>query len=263
MSKDTPFIRQEPVARKYELSFEDTTKTFKLKILRSDLEFLRSIETLNEALNRGIESYNFKKSWDIHSAKYQGYDESMILKEIDKEYIFFEGKVIDSKGKALVCSLSEIFSLLQYIVDTTRPQDDEFEQEMFLNTTCSAKPEFYGGAMSADLSFKFSRWIYLLDENSKDALNEKIHHSMETLYRKLFVGKLFRRSAGMTEHAFLLEPPSGGYTCQFGILGEDESNFSVNANIGYKTFCHNLDSWSQQLVLLAGFAKICEAFRNQ
>ncbi len=86
---------------------------------------------------------------------------------------------------------------------------------------------------------------------------------MNSLFKVLFKLKPKESCSGLKEHGFLLSPPTGIYSCQFAIWGDKYEEFiRFEGKMGYEVGCHNLDYWSQQLVLLAGFAQICEAFRD-
>jgi len=256
-------IGTSPVKKKYELSFNKETCSFELKIRKDLVDLLENgfASRLEEIFNKTEQDFGIKKK-HTKSKKYFGISNCFCKVSENGDWVLYSATVKKSTGIAIACTFAEIFTLLEVLVDNETPKDNETKQDVFLNTTCSKKFQAYGAAMSADLSLNFSLWLYNQDENLCNKVNQEVNDVMNLVFKKLFRLKPVGFCGGLHKKAFLLSPPAGIYTCQFGITGEEIERFTSNQLWSYNTFCHNLDTWQQQLVLLAGFAKICEAFRN-
>jgi hypothetical protein len=263
MIDDIPFIRHEPVYRKYELYFHVDTLSFEIIFPKDYLIFLRTIPRVQEFIEAAHQEFQFEKLWDINSDIVFGHDHCMTIPYSDGEFISLLAPVNKSNGRAISRSFVELFPLFHHIISTRRPEKNEKEQEMFLDTSLSSGFQYYGAAMTADLSYAFSLWIFQQNDELRMKVNSEVNKAMNSLHQKLNEQEAIDSSrSGLFEQGFVLEPPAGVYTSQFGILRQDESDFEPARRFGFKTFCHNLDHWKQQLVLLAGFTKICEIYRN-
>lgn len=260
MKEDNLFIRKDSILRKYTLSFNTDLLSFELCFPRKTLDFFRSLERLPEMIKNTEDEFLFDEKWNIHSEKYFGYGQCMKI-NFKKDMVVLVAQVNRKKGRALSCTFSEILPIFTIMNDNFASSYSE-EQEMYLETYLSAKPQMYGAAMSADLSSNFSLWLYEQNDILRNEVNINVHKAMNKLFRILWdLEPTERNRFGLHGHGFLLEPPAGVYTSQFGILPEEESRFGRFPQ-GYNTFCHNLDSWHQQLVLLAGFLQITKAYRD-
>lgn len=258
------FIRKDAIKRKYELSFNDKDLSFELVFRKKYLDFFRTLPNVQSIISNYDKDFKFEKKWDFASDISFGHNHCIKIMPKSNEFILLRIPIFRANGSAISCSLELIFQLLNSLVDNEEVLDGDKEQEMFLETTSSSEFKYYGAAMNADLSSKFSLWIYNQTEKKSQEINSAINLSMNNLYRELYqMEPVDQNRSGLVRHGFLLVPPAGIYTSQFGILGEDEVRFNPSPEhvFGYKTFCHNLDSWHEQLVLLAGFTKICEAYR--
>ena len=252
-----------PVKKKYEISFNTKNCSFELKIRKTIFNFIENnfSDRLKEIFDKSAQDFNITNKKN-NLKKYLGVNNCFSKIFEDNEWFLFSAPVKFSTGLSIVLTFVEILSILEHLVDNELPEDKDEEQDIFLDTTCSKKAEFYGAAMKANLSLKFSLWLYDQNDILRDQVNPAVNIAMAMVFKKLFRTKTYTNYSGLTKNGFLLSPPAGIYTCQFGILLDDQERFSRHKTYGYTTFCHNLDIWQQQLVLLAGFAKICESFRN-
>ncbi len=263
MNDDFVFIRQEPVARKYELSFHENDCSFEIRTRKEYLHFFNDHQNTQGHITKRQTELGLGK-WHFGSSTHFGYSDCFTLTEIDKEWISLKALLTEKTGIPISVTFTELFPILESIAESKRPHPSEPEQEMLLRTAYSHIYQIYGAVMSADLSNKFTLWLYHQDKALCDRVNPKVNSAMLKVFKKLFKKqKAHGNGGGLENHAFLLYPPVGVYTCQFGIdMGQSQRDFEGLERIGYETFCHNLDMWRQQLLLLAGFAVICEEFRN-
>jgi hypothetical protein len=113
-----------------------------------------------------------------------------------------------------------------------------------------------------DLSVSFSAWMYHASEEVVTTTNRKVSRILTSAFKAVCQEKpYFAEQSGLVGKAFLLSTSSGGFSCQFGVMG-DERRFESLLPFGYKANSHNLDSLRDQIVLLAGFAKLCECYRT-
>ncbi|MAQ77462.1 hypothetical protein CL684_02975 [Candidatus Campbellbacteria bacterium] len=261
---DTPYIRQEPVAKKYELSYDPDSYSFRLAFKESDLKYLRTFNRLQELIQEEEKVLTFQNTWNFSSNDNFGYDASMKLL-IEDETVVLNAKVNRESSFAITKTFSFLFDLLSsYPIESKRPEPGEKGQEMLIRTTCSNKYKYYGAAMQADLSLRFSQWIAQQSDDTRSKINAEVNKSMNNLFKVLYQREENPSYAnGLLPYGFLLQPPAGIYTCQFGIDGDDQDRLKNNLDTyALQTFCHNLDTYTDQLILLAGFSKICEAFRD-
>lgn len=256
-------IGSSPIKKKYEVSFNEKTCSFELKIKKEFFLFIKNSinKNLEEVFNNTAQNFGFKNQ-KFNLEKYFGINNCFKKVFEDKEWFLFSAPVKFTTGLSIVLTLVEIFPILEYVIDNEISESKNNEQDTFLSTACSKEAKFYGAVMSASLSVKFSLWLYHQDDKLRNQVNFGVNTAMAIVFKKIFKLKPCVNNSGLCGNGFLLSPPFGIYTCQFGIPPEEIENFTNSKSHGYKTFCHNLDTWQQQIVLLAGFAKICEAFRN-
>ncbi len=262
MKKDKLYIRSHPIAQKYELFFRKKDNAFEIIFKKEYLDFLKTFDGFKKVTINECKEYKFKELWNFDSDYYFGYENCMKIQHRNDGKVSLSATITANTGLAVVCTLKQIFDLLNYFIDNESPKQDELCQEMFLETFCSSEPKIYGAVMEAQLSVDFSLWIYTQDDELRNTLNPKINESMRVMFKTLTKDKPANENYGLKDNGFLLAPPFGIYTCQFGILRQDEADFRQERPYGYKTFCHNLDVWQQQIILLAGFATLCEGYRN-
>ncbi len=258
----TPFIQNDPVKRKYELSFHARDNSFEITLERHIVDSFITYDGFRDnVVTERRRERGFKKPWNFGSDGYFGYEDCLRIVPKENGLVALKAAVTKENGLALTATLTELFSMLQYAIDSECPAEGDEEQEMFIRPSLTSGP--YGAAMSAELSVAFSLWLYHQDDSLRKTVNEKVNQAMNGLFKVLFDFEPEEESMnGLMEHSFLLAPPAGMYTCQFGILRENQEDLESITTRGHDTFCHNLDYWNQELVLMAGFAKICEAFRE-
>lgn len=255
------FIGRAPIRRRYELSFNDKDCAFELLMKASHLDLLKKSQGFRSHV--AAQGLSFGKIWDFTSRRKFGYDGCFRVSLSGSEDVNLKCEVSKRSGLALTLTLVEIFSMLEVIIENEPAGPGDPAQESFLTLSCSSKPAPYGAAMSASLSKEFGLWLYRQDDKLRSAVNPAVENSLGIAFRRLFGCKPeFAGTSGLLERGFVLSPPAGIYTCQFGTLREGVDDFASFEILGHQTFCHNLDYWHQELVCLAGFAKICEAFRN-
>lgn len=255
------FIGRTPLKRRYALSFNDKECAFEISMKASHLELLRGSPEFRSYVD--IQGSPFGKAWDFSGRKF-GYDGCFRVSLSGPEDVILKCEVSKRSGLALTLTLIEIFSMFEVIIENEPAGPGDLVQESFLTLSCSKEPAPYGAAMSASLSKEFGLWLYRQDDRLRSAVNPMVENSLGIAFRRLFGSKPeFTGTFGLLERGFILSPPAGIYTCQFGTLREGVEDFESFEVLGHQTFCHNLDYWHQELVCLAGFAKICEAFRNR
>ncbi len=259
MNSESVFIRSEPLARKYELSFDEKRCSFQIRTKKEYID-LYSNPNLQENIRERQDELNLGE-WHFDSPDRFGYSDCFCKNE-SEGMLLLQAPLTLKNGTAIAATLGDLFPILEHIAEDKPATRLDDEQEMLIETGYSAKPQVYGGAMKADLSKNFTLWLYNQNDRLRNQVNPKVRRAIVGAFKILFEQKPKGAVGGLDDHGFLLYPPLAIYSCQFGIDSQSRVDFKQEQQMGYTTFCHNLDTWKQQLVLLAGFAVICEAFRN-
>ena len=255
------YLRLNRIARKYELSFNSKDVSFELTVLKNILDKIEELPYVQEFAESTIKGVLIKK-WNFNSHTF-GFNNCFKKTKTEGEYVTLSAKVTKATVVSIAVTLSDILPMISMLIETTEAKQGDEEQEMELTLCCSKEHEYYGAIMHADLSQSFSVWIYNQDEGLREKVNPKVEASMGILYKKLFSQKPESVGSGLSKNGFVLMPPIRIYTAQFGIGGVEQQNFErFEKQMGYETFCHNLDYEQQQLTLLAGFLEICSFFRE-
>ncbi len=253
------FIRSHAIALQYQLRFDSENCRFILVLCKQVFEFFSKEFTL-KIMEKVSEERSFKKGWLLTSTRW-GINGCFTILERKDGYVLLESTLHKKANLlAITATLHHVFKWATFT--GLKPfTNNGLQQEVFISSAYDSLGGCYSNALTADLSREFSLWMYHADDQMIAAVNEKVGIALAKAYEVVFKKKPNQRyGGGLYDKRFLLSLPSDLYSCQFAVMG-DEANFDPARPFGYKASCHNLDFFTQQLVMLAGFATLCECYQ--
>lgn len=169
---------------------------------------------------------------------------------------------LGSGERLLQCTLT-IHLLTQVLADpmddsheTNRPQQTEFL------TSCEIV-DFHAHAVGGHVSGAFMAWLREQGKQENSAAVTDVVRSMRQVWKAITRRKFHKWTKECdariySDGRFTLTCP--GNACDLSIY--PDSLYGDVDKFGVQFSCHNLDTADQQIILLAGFAKLCELARK-
>lgn len=257
-TQENLFIRHDPIRAVYRLGYDVTTGALSISLKDEVVEFLTS-DRMQELFVETQKYCEFNIGWRQDMSEFAGFEDCFQVSTDTPSWKKFSAILgTCDHANQISMSLSEIFRIAQYSVAHTRAQEIVTEQSSFISSTYSPKGGVYGAAMGAQLSISFSEWLHELE--NKSLVAQEVSYATADAYKRVFKESPKEgMSCCLVDGRPILTLPSEIYACQFGIMG-DEDSFSHTDRFGIKLSCHNLDYAKQQIVMLAGYAKLEEIF---